>query len=227
MDHKIAIMSAILLIFLGYWGSVSKLGYETAIINRSISTLCVLVTGYMTLINISSRQALQTVKDDLEVKYGLQTKELKDQNHTMTNLLEDMKLIKNDLEDKERRLCVFVDAFPSGMLIVDHLGKVVFANKLIETLFGYSQHELMGQSIDTLVPKRFQQEHSRHRVAFLDNPSTRAMGAGRDLFARRKNGSEFPVEIGLNPINTPDGFMVLSSVVDISARKKTKLSSHA
>ncbi|HNP61684.1 MAG TPA: PAS domain S-box protein, partial [Nitrospirales bacterium] len=216
---KIATMSAVLLIFLGYWASISKPGYETAFINRALSTICVLVTGYMTLKNISSRQALQTVKEDLEVKYGLQTKELKEQNHTMTVLLEDMKLIKNDLEDKERRLRVFVDAFPSGMLIVDHLGKVVFANKLIETLFGYSQDELMGQSIDMLVPKRFQQEHARHRVAFLENPSTRAMGAGRDLFARRKNGSEFPVEIGLNPINTPDGFMVLSSVVDISARK--------
>ncbi|MEO8326813.1 MAG: ATP-binding protein [Nitrospirota bacterium] len=219
---KIAITSAILLIFLGYWGSISKLGYETAIINRSLSTLCVLVTGYMALQHISSRQALQTVKEDLEVKYGLQTKELKEQNHTMTILLEDMKLIKNDLEDKERRLRVFVDAFPSGMLIVDHLGKVVFANRLIETLFGYSQHELMGQSIDTLVPKRFQQEHARHRVAFLDNPNTRAIDAGRDLFARQKDGSEFPVEIGLNPINTPDGFMVLSSVVDITARKKAE-----
>ncbi len=217
---KIAIMSAILLIFLGYWGSISKLGHETAIINRSLSTLCVLVTGYMTLKNISSRQALQTVKEDLEVKYGLQTKELKEQNHTMAILLVDMKLIKNDLEDKERRLRVFVDAFPSGMLIVDHLGKVVLANKLIETLFGYSQHELIGQSIDTLVPKRYQQDHAQHRVAFLENPSTRAMGAGRDLFARRKDGSEFPVEIGLNPISTPDGFMVLSSVVDITARKK-------
>ncbi|MDT3778161.1 ATP-binding protein [Nitrospira sp. MA-1] len=217
---KIALIGAILLIFLGYWGSISRLEYERATLNRSLSTLCVLVTGYMTLKNISSRQALQTVKEDLEVQYGLQTKELKEQNHTMTVLLEDMKLIKNDLEDKERRLRVFVDAFPSGMLIVDHLGKVVFANKLIETLFGYSQDELMGQSIDTLVPKRFQQEHARHRVAFLENPSTRAMGAGRDLFARRKNGSEFPVEIGLNPINTPDGFMVLSSVVDISARKQ-------
>lgn len=217
---KIAIIGAIFLIFLGYWGSISKLGYETAVINRSLSTLCVLVTGYMTLKNISSRQALQTVKEDLEVKYGLQTKELKEQNQTMSVLLEDLKLTKNDLEDKERRLRVFVDAFPSGMLIVNHLGNVVFANKLIETLFGYSQLELIGQSIDTLVPKRFQQNHARHRVAFLEHPSTRAMGAGRDLFARRKDGSEFPVEIGLNPISTPDGLMVLSSVVDISARKQ-------
>ncbi len=220
LTTKIAITGAILLIFLGYWGSISRLGQETAVINRSLSTLCVLITGFMTLKNIYSRQALQTVKEDLEVKYGLQTTELKEQNHTMGILLENMQLIKNDLEDKERRLRVFVDAFPSGMLIVDHLGNVVLANKLIETLFGYAQHELIGQSIDTLVPKRFQEAHARHRMAFLENPSTRAMGVGRDLFARRKDGSEFPVEIGLNPISTPDGFMVLSSVVDISSRKQ-------
>ncbi|MGE0478800.1 MAG: ATP-binding protein [Nitrospirales bacterium] len=219
---KLAIISAILLIFLGYWGSVSRLGYETAIINRSLSTLCVLVTGYMTLKNISSRQALLTVQEDIEIKYGLQTKELKERNQTMAVLLEDMKLIKNTLEDKEGRLRVLVDAFPSGMLIVDHLGKVVFANKLIEPLFGYSQHELVGQSIDLLVPKRFQEEHSRHRIAFLHHPSTRAMGARQELFARRKNGSEFPVEIGLSPIGTQDGIMVLSSIVDITARKKVE-----
>ncbi|WP_342350046.1 ATP-binding protein [uncultured Nitrospira sp.] len=220
MTTKLAIIGAILLIVLGYWTSISRVGSETAIINRSLSILCVVVTGFITLKKISSRLALQTVKEDLEIKYGLQTKELKEQNHTMTVLLKDLELTKNEVEDKERRLRILVDAFPSGMLIVDHLGKVVFANKLIETLFGYSQDELMGQSIDALVPKRFQQDHARHRVAFLDNPSTRAMGAGRDLFARRKNGSEFPVEIGLNPIHTPDGFMVLSSVVDISARKQ-------
>ncbi|WNM57966.1 sensor histidine kinase [Candidatus Nitrospira allomarina] len=217
---RIAIIGAMFLIILGYWGSISRLGYETAVINRSLSTLCVLVTGYMTLKNISSRQALQTVKEDLEVKYGLQTKELKEQNQTMSVLLEDLKLTKNDLEDKERRLRVLVDAFPSGMLIVDHLGKVIFANKLIETLFGYAQHELVDHSIDMLVPQRYQKEHFQHRADFFHHPSSRAMGAGRDLFARRKDGTEFPVEIGLNPINTPDGFMVLSSIVDISARKQ-------
>lgn len=222
MTTKLAIISSILLIVLGYWTSISKAGYEIAIINRSLSTLCVVVTGWMTLKKIASRQALQTIKDDLEVKYGLQTRELREQNQTMAVLLDDLKVTKNDLEDKERRLRVLVDAFPSGMLIVDHLGKVVFANKLIETLFGYAQHELVGHSIDILVPNRYQEEHSQHRAEFLHQPKTRAMGAGRDLFARRKDGSEFPVEIGLNPINTPDGFMVLSSIVDITARKKTE-----
>jgi PAS domain S-box-containing protein len=169
--------------------------------------------------NISARHALQNLQKDLETKFGLQTTTLKEQNRAMLNLLDDLERVRQHLEDKERRLRLLIDAFPSGMLIVDHLGKVVFANKLIEILFGYSENELIGQSIDCLVPKRFQQEHSQHRSGFFHDPTARAMGAGRDLFACRKDGSEFPVEIGLNPINTPEGFMVLSSVVDITARK--------
>lgn len=223
---KLAMASAIFLIILGYWTSISRVGQETALINRSLSSLCVVVTGVMTLKYIASRQALQRVKEDLAAKYAAQTNDMMDQNRAMINLLEDMGRVKNDLEDKERRLRVLVDAFPSGMLIVDHSGKVVFANQLIETLFGYSQQELVGHSIDILVPKQYQEKHAHYRSDFLRQPKTRSMGAGRDLFARRKDGSEFPVEIGLNPIDTPDGFMVLSSVVDITARKTYEAELH-
>ncbi|MCA9421723.1 MAG: PAS domain S-box protein [Nitrospira sp.] len=219
---KIATIGSMLLVFLGYWVSSPRLGYETAMLNRWISMICIMISAFIVLQQLSAQQALQTLKEDLSVKYGLQTKELKDQSRTMADILEDMKLIKIDLGDKERRLRVLIDAFPSGMLIVDHLGKVLFANTLIETLFGYSQHELIGQSVDRLVPDRFQQEHSEHRITFLHHPSSRSMGAGRDLFARRKDGSEFPVEVGLNPIDTPEGLLVLSSVIDITARKKTE-----
>lgn len=219
---KIATIASILLVFLGYWASSPGPGYETAMLNRWISSFCILITGGIVLRNIHTHHALHSLTGDLETKYALRTNEMKEQNLAMMNLLEDMEQVKNNLEDKERRLRALVDAFPSGMLIVNHLGNVVFANKLIERLFGYSQQELVGQSIDILVPKRFQQEHSQHRSGFLHHPSARAMGAGRDLFARRKNGTEFPVEIGLNPIVTPDGVMVLSSVVDITTRKKTE-----
>ncbi len=222
LSTKIAIAGATALIILGYYCSINRDGYETAIFNRSISTLCVWVTGLIVLKNIKAHHALRTIKEDLEAKYGLQTQELKEQNRAMVKVLEDMERVKKDIQDNERRLQLFIDAFPSGMIIVDQLGKIVFANKLIETLFGYTQRELAGQSIDCLVPQRFQPIHAHHRTGFMDDPSTRAMGAGRDLFARRKDGSEFPVEIGLNPISTPDGLMVLSSVVDITARKESE-----
>jgi PAS domain S-box-containing protein len=210
------------LVLFGYWISPPGFGQEIAFANRWLSIFCIVITGFMVLKNVSARHALKNLQEDLESKFGLQTKTLKEQNRAMLNLLDDIERVKHHLEDKERRLRLLIDAFPSGMLIVDHLGKVVFANKLIEILFGYSENELIGQSIDWLVPKRFQQEHSQHRAGFLHDPTARAMGAGRDLFACRKDGSEFPVEIGLNPINTPEGLMVLSSVVDITARKQSE-----
>jgi Signal transduction histidine kinase regulating C4-dicarboxylate transport system len=92
-------------------------------------------------------------------------------------------------------------------------------NSQIEKLFGYQREELVDKLVDILVPERFGSQHPAHRAGFVAAPMSRAMGVGRELFARRKDGSEFPVEIGLNPIKTPEGIVVLATVVDISARK--------
>src|SRR5258708_1039558 len=81
----------------------------------------------------------------------------------------------------------------------------------------------MGRHVETLIPERFRDRHVGDRKGFLSEPSTRAMGAGRDLFGRRKDGSEFPVEVGLNPIHTTEGLSVLASVIDITARKQAEL----
>jgi PAS domain S-box-containing protein len=219
---KGAVLSSILLIFLGYWLSPTGPGYEVSFINRWLSIFCVLITGFIVSKNLSAQQALQGLKEDLETKVELRTLELKERNRATLNLLDDLEQTKRHLEEKESRLRLLIDAFPSGILIVDYAGRIVFANKLIKTLFGYSEQELVGQSVDRLVPERLQHEHSHRRTGFFHDPSTRAMGAGRDLFARRKDGSEFPVEIGLNPITTPEGLLVLSSVVDITARKQSE-----
>ena len=111
------------------------------------------------------------------------------------------------------------EASPSGTLLVDHQGRIALVNAHIEKLFGYARDELIGKMVDILVPERFAGAHATERSNFFAAPETRAMGAGRELFARRKDGSEFPVEIGLNPIQTPHGVLVLANVVDISARK--------
>ena len=89
-------------------------------------------------------------------------------------------------------------------------------------MFGYDKDELLGHPIDTLVPERFRPEHAGFRKGFSRAPESRSMGAGRDLYARRKDGSEFPIEIGLNPIPRPDELLILASVVDISERKRTQ-----
>jgi len=123
---------------------------------------------------------------------------------------------RKQAEDKFR---LAVEAAPSGIVLVDREGKIVLVNSHVEKLFGYRRHELIGKVVDILVPERFASQHPAHRAKFLAAPAARAMGAGRELFARRKDGSEFPVEIGLNPIQTADGMLVLAAVVDISARK--------
>ncbi len=119
----------------------------------------------------------------------------------------------------ELRLRAAVESAPSGLLMVDPQGRIVLVNREIERLFGYSREELMGTSVDLLVPERFRSGHVGFRAEFVAAPRARAMGAGRDLFGLRKDGSEVPLEIGLRPVVTEEGMFVLSSIVDISARK--------
>ena len=110
------------------------------------------------------------------------------------------------------------EASPSGTVLVDHQGRIVLVNAHAEQLFGWPRDELIGKEIEVLVPERLAHAHPGDRSRFFALPEVRAMGAGRALFASRKDGSEFPVEIGLNPIQTPHGLVVLANVVDISAR---------
>jgi PAS domain S-box-containing protein len=110
------------------------------------------------------------------------------------------------------------EASPSGTVLVDQQGRILLVNAHAEKLFGYARDELIGKVVEILVPERFARTHPRDRANFFASPEARAMGAGRELFARRKDGTEFPVEIGLNPIQTPHGLVVLANVIDISAR---------
>ena len=122
----------------------------------------------------------------------------------------------------EERFRLAVEASPSAIVMVDGQGKILLVNALTEKLFGYSRDELMGQLVESLVPERFRAAHPEHRAEFFAAPEARAMGGGRDLFARRKDGTEFQVEIGLNPIQTNEGMLVLTAIVDITERKRAE-----
>jgi hypothetical protein len=113
---------------------------------------------------------------------------------------------------------VAFDLAPAGMLAVDAAGRVLLANRMCERLLGYEPGEMIGLTVDDLVPARFRGAHSAHRHGFFAEPSARAMGAGRDLFALRRDGTEIPVEIGLNPVQVGERLVVIASLVDISAR---------
>jgi PAS domain S-box-containing protein len=120
----------------------------------------------------------------------------------------------------DERFRLVVEACPSGMIMISADGKIVLVNAEAERLFGYAREELFGRSIDILVPAMVRTGHAMHRDAFIARPEARRMGIGRDLYGVRKNGTQVPVEIGLNPIQTSDGLMVLSAITDISERKR-------
>ena len=122
----------------------------------------------------------------------------------------------------QERFRLVVEASPNGIVLVNAQGTIVLANACIEKLFGYERRELIGQAVELLVPERFRSEHLAHRAGFHAAPVARTMGAGRELFARRKDGTEFPVEIGISPIQSPEGTLVLSVIVDITERKQAE-----
>ncbi|MGD2119875.1 MAG: PAS domain S-box protein [Chromatiales bacterium] len=123
----------------------------------------------------------------------------------------------------ERNFRNIVEAAPVGMLIVDTDGRITHSNKQLLDTFGYSQDELQGQALEILLPERHRSQHQNHRNSYLQNPTTRSMGDQNDLTGRHKSGTEIPVEIGLNPIETVDGIAVIAAVSDITERKKTEL----
>lgn len=127
------------------------------------------------------------------------------------------------VRESEQRLRHVIGAAPNGMIIVDAQGKIVSTNPACEAIFGYPPQELVGRPIEDLVPPRHRGAHPAVREAFQRQPETRAMGRGRDLFGLRRDGSEIPVEIGLNPIESEDSnVLVLASIVDITERKRSE-----
>jgi PAS domain S-box-containing protein len=120
----------------------------------------------------------------------------------------------------EQRFKLAVEAAPSAMLMVDSSGLINLVNSQTEKLFGYAREQLLGEPVERLIPARLGNGHRKLRQDYLSAPSTRAMGAGRELFGLRSDGSEVPVEIGLNPITTLEGDFVLASIIDISERRK-------
>jgi len=128
----------------------------------------------------------------------------------------------NSYRNAVARLRATVESAPSGLLMVDRDGLIVLVNREIERLFGYPREELIGRSVDLLVPEVRRDQHARDRERFAHDPSARRMGRGRELFGRRKDGTEVPVEIGLTPTNTAEGLFVIASVVDITSRRRAE-----
>ena len=132
-------------------------------------------------------------------------------------VLDTSELVRRRADDRTRLL---VEAAPTAIVMFDQTGKIALVNRQTETLFGYSREELLNKSISELVPNGFPNSSKHDRADFIGEPISRI--EGRDLFARAKNGSEVPIEIGLNPIKTEDGNFVLAHIIDITRRKESE-----
>jgi PAS domain S-box-containing protein len=146
---------------------------------------------------------------------------MRDKNGTLYGFSKMTRDLTQRRQAEEKFQLVF-EASPTGLLMMSREGSILLLNAQIEHLFGYQRDELLGRSIEVLVPARFRGQHPAHRLAFFMAPTARAMGTGRDLYGLRKDGSEFAVEIGLNPVETDQGMAVMATVIDITARKRSE-----
>lgn len=124
------------------------------------------------------------------------------------------------LRRSEARLRSLFEFSPDAILVIDEKGKITEANAQVDSFFGYSRAELIGKTVELLIPEKFRQEHPGHRKEYSAQPRVRAMGAGLELYARRRDGTEFPVDIMLGPIAGPEGAFVLAVIRDLTQKKR-------
>ncbi len=126
------------------------------------------------------------------------------------------------IEDSQHRFRTLIESAPDPIVIIDASGAIVTVNRRAEELFGYSRAEIIGQPIEMLMPQRFRQQHPERVRSFFSNPSARPMGSGLELYGLSQTGREFPVEISLSPMETAEGALVASTLIDVTERKQAE-----
>jgi two-component system, cell cycle sensor histidine kinase and response regulator CckA len=152
----------------------------------------------------------------------------RDQDGRMVGMLE----VNRDVTARLRSQMALLELAPDAIVGIGRDGVIVLVNAQVEALFGYAREELLGQPVETLVPERFRTAHGSHRMGYFDDPRTRPMGAGVELFGRRRDGEEFPAEISLSSIETDSGTVGIAAIRDVSdrvvaARERERLEAEA
>jgi protein-histidine pros-kinase len=159
------------------------------------------------------------------VQVSVSTKPIRDANGSVQYLLSTLKDVTHlkalgDAQLVEAKFRDLLESLPDAMVMVNITGRIVLVSSQAEAVFGYDRAELLGQPVELLLPHRLWKAHIGHRANFFSHPRARAMGAGLELNARRKDGSEFAVEISLSPLQTEAGTLVMSAIRDITERKR-------
>ena len=162
------------------------------------------------------RRAEENVRDlnaELERRVSERTAELNAANGELLRQISERK-------QADERFRLVVEASPTAIVLANSQGRILLVNSGAEKLFGYDRRELGGQPVEMLVPERFRGLHRHHRDGYFADPRTRPMGAGLELYGLRKDGTEFPVEISLSPLETAEGLFVSSAIRDVTERKR-------
>lgn len=165
-------------------------------------------------------QSAQTLNADLEARVSKRTAQLQAAVNKLRSEISDRRRAEEAQRESEKLLASLFESAPDATVLVDQQGQIVRVNTQTELMFGYTRDELIGQTIDILLPERLRNRHTQMRMNYTHMPVLRPMGAGLELFGRRKDGTELPIDIMLSPIETQHGHLVIAAVRDIRERKQ-------
>jgi PAS domain S-box-containing protein len=170
--------------------------------------------------NVKLYQEASQLNTNLENRVALRTRQLEQANKLLITEIEERRKAEAAQRRSQSMLQTMFESSPDATILIDATGAILESNKQAEVMFGYPAEELVGQRIELLIPKRFQNRHIENRALYSIESGTRQMGSGLELFACRKSGEEFPVDILLSPIYMDTGTLVLSSIRDITEQKR-------